>query len=208
MHADIEQIAEASLPTETGDFRIAGFRSAEDGEEFVALIKGSVSGGDPLLVRIHSQCLTGDVFGSAKCDCKDQLRAAMAEIENAGRGAIVYQMQEGRGIGIINKIRAYELQDHGADTVEANERLGFKVDSREYDRCASILKYLGISKVRLMSNSPDKISALQRAGIEVVERVALRVPSHEGSEDYLRTKKEKMGHLLQFPSKGTDEVSD
>lgn len=201
---EIEKIAEAKLPTETGEFRIAGFRAKEDGEEFVALIKGELSPEEPTLVRIHSQCLTGDVFRSLKCDCGPQLKAAMAKIEEAGKGVIIYQMQEGRGIGILNKIRAYALQDQGADTVEANERLGFKADAREFARCTEILKTLGLHKVRIMSNNPDKIAALEKAGMEIVERVPLQMHSSKQSEEYLKTKKEKMGHLLMFPSKESE----
>jgi len=202
---DIEKIAEAKLPTETGDFRIAGFRAKSDGEEFVALIKGDVTVDEPILARIHSQCLTGDVFRSAKCDCGPQLKAAMTAIEKDGKGVIVYQLQEGRGIGIINKIRAYALQDEGADTVEANERLGFKADAREYERCAAILKILGLKKVKMMSNNPDKLRALEAMGLEVTERVPIQIDSSEESEEYLRTKKEKMGHLLIFPSPEQDK---
>lgn len=198
---EIEKIAEANLPTETGEFRIAGFRAKEDGEEFVALIKGELSPEEPTLARIHSQCLTGDVFRSLKCDCGPQLEVAMAKIEEAGKGVIIYQMQEGRGIGILNKIRAYALQDQGADTVEANVRLGFKADAREFARCAEILKSLGLHKVRIMSNNPDKIAALEKSGMEIVERVPLQMHSSKQSEEYLKTKKEKMGHLLMFPSK-------
>lgn len=201
---EIEKIAEAKLPTETGEFRIAGFRAKEDGEEFVALMKGELSPEEPTLVRIHSQCLTGDVFGSSKCDCGPQLKSAMDKIEEAGKGVIVYQMQEGRGIGILNKIRAYALQDEGADTVEANERLGFKADAREFARCAEILKDLGLHKIRIMSNNPDKIAALEESGMEIVERVPLQVHSSKQSEEYLKTKKEKMGHLLMFPSKDSE----
>ena len=202
---DIEKIAEAKLPTETGEFRIAGFRAKSDGEEFVALIKGELKADEPTLVRIHSQCLTGDVFRSAKCDCGPQLKAAMAAIEKDGKGVIVYQLQEGRGIGIINKIRAYALQDQGADTVEANERLGFKADAREYERCAAILKLLGLKKVKMLSNNPDKLQALKTMGLEVTERVPIQIDSSEESEEYLRTKKDKMGHLLIFPSKENEK---
>ncbi len=202
----IEKIAEAKLPTETGEFRIAGFRAEGDGEEFVAVIKGNLSADAPTLVRIHSQCLTGDVFGSSKCDCGPQLKAAMTKIEKDGKGVIVYQLQEGRGIGIINKIRAYALQDEGADTVEANEQLGFEADAREYRRCATILRDLGLRKVRMMSNNPEKISALEQVGLEVVERVPLQIQSSKQSEEYLKTKKEKMGHLLIFPSKESDRA--
>ena len=152
----------------------------------------------PTLVRIHSQCLTGDVFGSIKCDCGPQLARSMEMIEAEGRGAIVYQQQEGRGIGIINKIRAYALQDEGLDTVEANEKLGFEVDAREYRQCAEILFDLGLCKVRVISNNPDKLKALEEAGLQIVERIPIEVPAEEPAAHYLSTKKEKMGHLISF----------
>ncbi len=194
----VEKIATANLPTQIGQFKIAGYRSQTSNEEFVVLYKGEMQKNFPTLVRIHSQCLTGDVFGSIKCDCGLQLKKAMQLIEKAGRGAIVYQQQEGRGIGIINKIRAYALQDDGADTVEANEELGFVVDAREYQQCAEILFDLGLCKVRVMSNNPDKIKALEKAGLKVVERVPIEVESEEPAAHYLRTKKEKLGHLFEF----------
>ncbi|MEJ7623853.1 MAG: GTP cyclohydrolase II [Pyrinomonadaceae bacterium] len=192
----VERVATAKLPTEIGEFRIAGYRSLVSDEEFVLLYKGEMDGDVPTLVRIHSQCLTGDVFGSIKCDCGPQLTKAMEMIEAAGRGAIVYQQQEGRGIGIINKIRAYALQDAGADTVEANEKLGFAVDAREYRQCAEVLFDIGLCKVRVMSNNPDKLAALEEAGLKVVERVPIEVEAEEPAAHYLRTKKEKMGHML------------
>jgi 3,4-dihydroxy 2-butanone 4-phosphate synthase/GTP cyclohydrolase II len=194
----VVKVAEANLPTEIGEFKIAGYRSQTSNEEFVVLIKGQMEADFPTLVRIHSQCLTGDVFGSIKCDCGQQLERAMELIERAGRGAIVYQQQEGRGIGIINKIRAYALQDEGADTVEANEELGFAVDSRNYQQCAEILFDLGLCKVRVMSNNPDKLDALEKAGLQVVERVPIEVEAREPAAHYLKTKKEKLGHLLKF----------
>jgi 3,4-dihydroxy 2-butanone 4-phosphate synthase / GTP cyclohydrolase II len=162
------------------------------------LARGEMLGPRPILVRIHSQCLTGDVFGSVKCDCGQQLRAAMEMIARERRGVIVYQQQEGRGIGIINKIRAYALQDEGADTVEANERLGFAVDMRCYEQCAEILSDLGLIQVRLMSNNPEKVRALEEMGLSVVERVSLAIPATDDARGYLRTKKEKMGHLLDL----------
>ena len=171
--ASVERVAIAKLPTEVGDFKIAGYRSLNSNEEFVVLFKGELVPNVPTLVRIHSQCLTGDVFRSTKCDCGLQLELAMEMIEKDGRGAIVYQQQEGRGIGIINKIRAYALQDEGADTVEANEKLGFMVDARNYQQCAEILFDLGLCQVRVMSNNPDKIRALEDAGLKIVERVPL-----------------------------------
>ena len=192
----VERVAEARLPTETGEFRIIGFRSLVSAEEFVVLVKGELRAGRASLVRIHSQCMTGDVFGSIKCDCGRQLNAAMKRIEQEGHGAIVYQQQEGRGIGIINKIRAYALQDEGADTIEANERLGFEADLRRYEQCAEILLDLGLRAVRVMSDNPAKIRALRQAGLKVVERVQLEVEPHDLFAGYLKTKKEKMGHLV------------
>jgi 3,4-dihydroxy 2-butanone 4-phosphate synthase/GTP cyclohydrolase II len=192
----VERVAAADLPTQTGKFKIVGYRSLNSSEEFVVLVKGEMKADVPTLVRIHSQCLTGDVFGSIKCDCGPQLQRAMEMIEAEGRGAIVYQQQEGRGIGIINKIRAYALQDEGADTVEANEKLGFAVDAREYQQCAEILFDLGLCKVRVMSNNPDKIRALEEAGLQVLERVPIEVESEEPAAHYLKVKREKLGHLL------------
>lgn len=194
----VERVATAKLPTIFGEFQIAGYRSLTSDEEFVVLYKGELKPDTPTLVRIHSQCLTGDVFGSLKCDCGPQLHKAMEMIEAEGLGAIVYQQQEGRGIGILNKIRAYALQDEGADTVEANERLGFAVDAREYQQCAEILFDLGLCKVRVISNNPDKLKALEEAGLQVVERIPLEVPAAAPAAHYLRTKKEKLGHLLNF----------
>lgn len=193
----VERVSVANLPTEFGEFKIAGYRARDTGEEFVALFKGEIERDTPTLARIHSQCLTGDVFGSLKCDCGAQLHRAMEMIEQAGRGAIVYQLQEGRGIGIINKIRAYALQDSGADTVEANEQLGLAVDLREYRQCAEILFELGLCQVRLISNNPLKLRAVEEAGLKVVERVAIEVPPTQAAMHYMRTKKEKLGHLLE-----------
>jgi len=192
----VERVAEARLPTEIGEFRIIGFRSLVSTEEFVVLVKGELRPDRTSPVRIHSQCMTGDVFGSIKCDCGRQLEAAMKLIEQEGHGAIVYQQQEGRGIGIINKIRAYALQDEGADTIEANERLGFEADLRRYEQCAEILLDLGLRAVRVMSDNPAKIRALRQAGLKVVERVQLEVEPHDLFAGYLKTKQEKMGHLV------------
>jgi 3,4-dihydroxy 2-butanone 4-phosphate synthase/GTP cyclohydrolase II len=192
----VQKVATASLPTVVGDFKIAGYRSLTSDEEFVVIFKGELQADIPTLVRIHSQCLTGDVFGSIKCDCGPQLRHAMELIEAEGRGAIVYQQQEGRGIGIINKIRAYALQDEGADTVEANEKLGFAVDARDYQQCAEILFDLGLCKVRVISNNPEKLRALEDAGLQIVERIPIEIAAEEPAAHYLRTKKEKMGHIL------------
>src|SRR5215510_4655759 len=183
----VKKEAEANLPTEFGHFRIFGFRSSTSDEEFVALVKGEINPDHATLVRIHSQCLTGDVFHSLKCDCGPQLERAMKMVQ-----------AEGRGIGITNKIRAYALQDEGADTIEANLRLGFEVDHRRYDQCAEVIKLLGVRRVRLMSNNPDKLRALYDAGIEVVERVPLEIKPKAPAFKYLVVKKEKMGHLLQL----------
>jgi GTP cyclohydrolase II len=192
----VERVAVAKLPTEWGDFQIAGYRSLISDEEFVVLFKGDLRREIPTLVRIHSQCLTGDVFGSTKCDCGQQLHRTLQMIQEEGRGAIVYQQQEGRGIGILNKIRAYALQDRGADTVEANEQLGLAVDLREYRQCAEILFDLGLCQVRVISNNPLKLRALEETGLKIVERVSIQVEPGEKALHYLRTKKEKLGHLL------------
>jgi 3,4-dihydroxy 2-butanone 4-phosphate synthase/GTP cyclohydrolase II len=194
----IERVATARLPTEYGEFRIIGYRSLTSDEEFVALARGELRADCPTLVRIHSQCLTGDVFGSVKCDCGRQLHAAMRLIADEGSGVIVYQQQEGRGIGIINKIRAYALQDSGADTIEANTRLGLGVDLRRYEQCAELLRDLGLRQVRVLSNNPQKIRALKASGLDVVARVALELPPTDAAANYLRTKKEQMGHLLEM----------
>ena len=192
----VQRLAEANLPTEFGLFRIVAFKSLATSEEFPVLVKGTLDSETPTLVRIHSQCLTGDVFHSLKCDCGNQLVQAMNLIQQAGRGVIIYQQQEGRGIGITNKIRAYELQDAGQDTVEANLSLGFDADLRQYECCVDILKQLGLRRIRLMSNNPDKIAAVEQAGIEVIERVSIEVEPHENSLSYMKTKKEKLGHIL------------
>ncbi len=192
----VERVAEASLPTEHGEFRIIGYRSMTSDEEYVAVAKGELSTEEPTLVRIHSQCLTGDVFHSLRCDCGQQLTRALELVEEAGRGVIVYQQQEGRGIGILNKIRAYALQEQGQDTVEANLSLGFAADQRTYQQCAEILFDLGLCKVIVMSNNPQKIAALERAGLNVVDRKELDIQQYESFANYLRTKREKMGHIL------------
>ncbi len=194
----VERIAEAKLPTDSGEFRIIGYRSIISEEEFVVLARGIFDAEKPTLVRIHSQCLTGDVFGSTKCDCGQQLQAAMKLIAEENCGAIVYQQQEGRGIGIINKIRAYALQDAGADTIEANERLGLAVDSRRYEQCAEILLDLGLRRVRLMTNNPEKIRAVENCGLEIVERVPLAIKFYSALRGYLKTKREKMGHIINL----------
>jgi len=198
-----KQLASADFPTRWGQFRIYGFRldPTQNGkpEEAVALVMGDVHSSPPL-VRIHSQCLTGDVFGSLRCDCRQQLELALSMIAGEGAGVLIYEQQEGRGIGLMPKLQAYELQDSGLDTVEANEQLGFKADHREFALPAKILKQLGITKVRLLSNNPDKVAALENAGIEVTERVPCEVPASAHTQDYLRTKKEKLGHLFTSDS--------
>jgi GTP cyclohydrolase II len=194
----LHKVAEAEFPSRFGDFRIFGFEGMYAGrrEEAVALRMGELAGEPPLLVRIHSQCLTGDVFHSLRCDCRAQLELSLGRIAEEGRGLLIYEHKEGRGIGLLNKLRAYELQDHGADTVEANERLGFEADLRNYRLPADILLYFEVTRVRLLSNNPKKIQALERAGVQVVERIPCEIPPLESSEAYLRTKKEKLGHLL------------
>jgi GTP cyclohydrolase II len=198
---EIEQVASADFPTRWGKFRIYGFRagSASDGknpvEEAVALVMGDVKSAPPL-VRIHSQCLTGDVFHSLRCDCRQQLELSLSMIAEEDAGILIYEQQEGRGIGLMAKLQAYELQDAGLDTVEANERLGFKNDYRDFTLPAEILKALGVTRVRLLSNNPEKVEALERAGVKVVERVPCEVTPSPHAEEYLKTKKEKLGHLF------------
>jgi GTP cyclohydrolase II len=198
--ATVKQVASADFPTRWGHFQIHGFTSGGSNgpnkrEEAVALVMGDVHSGSPL-VRIHSQCLTGDVFGSLRCDCRQQLEMALSMIAQQGAGILIYEQQEGRGIGLMAKLQAYALQDSGLDTVEANERLGFKADHREFQMPAGILTALGIDQVRLLSNNPDKVAALERGGIRVTERVPCEVAPSPHSEDYLRTKREKLGHLF------------
>jgi GTP cyclohydrolase II len=196
----LEKVAEADFPTEFGFFRIYGFRGimGDRVEEAVVLRMGDVDGaGEPPLVRVHSQCLTGDVFHSLRCDCRAQLEMAIEQIAAEGRGLVIYEHQEGRGIGLLNKLRAYELQDGGADTVEANERLGFESDLRSYALPGAILRYFGITAVRLLSNNPKKVSAVENAGVQVAELVPCLAEVLDTREAYLRTKKVKMGHLLE-----------
>jgi GTP cyclohydrolase II len=198
---DIRKIAEADFPTRWGKFRILGFEGhvgpdkERRKEAAVALLMGDIHAHPPL-VRLHSQCLTGDVFGSLRCDCRQQLELALAMIGAEGAGILIYEQQEGRGIGLMAKLQAYALQDHGLDTVEANEQLGFKPDHRDYAMPVQVLQALGIKQIRFLSNNPDKIAAMQAAGIEVVERVPCEVQSQPFAEHYLKTKKEKMGHLF------------
>lgn len=202
---EVKKMAEADFPTRWGHFRIHGFeapaasltdRRKAQKEEAVAVVMGDIHTDAPL-VRIHSQCLTGDVFGSLRCDCRQQLEMALEEIAKRGAGILIYEQQEGRGIGLMPKLQAYALQDQGRDTVEANEELGFEADHRGFALPAGILKALGVSKVRLLSNNPQKVAALEEAGIEVVERVSAEVKPSAEAERYLKTKKEKLGHLLK-----------
>jgi len=197
----LEKVAEAEFPTQFGHFRIYGFRgdSGDQVEEAVALRIGDLTAGPKApLVRIHSQCLTGDVFHSLRCDCRAQLEKALESIAAEGRGLLIYENQEGRGIGLLNKLRAYELQDHGADTVEANHRLGFDSDLRSYALPGAILRYFDLKEVRLLSNNPDKVEAVESAGVRVAERVPCLADVLKTREAYLRTKQEKMGHLLDL----------
>ncbi len=194
----VVKAADAKLPTRYGEFRIAGYRSLTSEEEFVVVYKGELRTDDAVPVRIHSQCLTGDVFHSAKCDCGEQLDLAMKAIAGEGRGVIVYQQQEGRGIGIINKIRAYALQDEGADTIEANVRLGLEVDARRYEQCVEILRDLGLKRDNAMTNNPEKIQPIRQGGIEIAERLATEIEPSKHTQNYLSVKKFQMGHLLSL----------
>ena len=195
----VTKVAEADFPTLSGHFRILGFRliSGEIEENAVVLMKGTPEEGAVPLVRIHSQCLTGEVFGSLRCDCRDQLDIALARIGSSLYGFIIYEEKEGRGIGLMNKLQAYELQDQGVDTIEANEQLGFEADLRDYKLPTAILQYFRVSAVRLLSNNPDKLRALEKAGISIVERISIEAMPHQAREHYLRTKRERMGHLIK-----------
>jgi 3,4-dihydroxy 2-butanone 4-phosphate synthase/GTP cyclohydrolase II len=197
----------ARLPTRYGQFRIHAFVCPFSGEEHVALVKGRVAGSEDVLVRLHSECLTGDVFGSERCDCGEQLDAAMKKINQASQGVLLYLAQEGRGIGIANKIAAYHLQDHGVDTVAANQLLGFPADLRSYKCAACMLRTLGIKSIRLMTNNPAKIEELEAYGVRVNERIPLEVPAKASNIQYLLTKKQKMRHLLKGPDVSPPQAS-
>jgi 3,4-dihydroxy 2-butanone 4-phosphate synthase/GTP cyclohydrolase II len=193
---DLTRVAEAAFPTDYGNFRLFAFENEAKTDSALALVMGSPKDSEPCLVRIHSQCLTGDVFGSNRCDCGAQLRMAQKAIAEAGAGLLIYQLQEGRGIGLMNKLIAYQIQDAGSDTVEANHQLGFEADHRNYALCVEILRHFGLRRIRLMSNNPRKFNALSEAGIEIAERVPIEVAPTDETRRYLQTKKNKLGHLF------------
>lgn len=203
----VNREVEVRMPTDYGEFRAVAYTNDVDNKEHVALVKGEINGDEPVLVRVHSECLTGDVFHSHRCDCGPQFEAALRQIEEAGRGVLLYMRQEGRGIGLINKLKAYKLQEQGFDTVDANLKLGFPADLRDYGIGAQILKDLGVRKIRLMTNNPRKIKGLEGYGLEVVERVPIQMKENEDNTKYLHTKQAKLGHLLKFDDVEQDESS-
>ena len=192
----VQYVDSCRLPTRLGEFTMHGFNEIQGDKEHIILTYGDISPDEPLLIRLHSECLTGDSLFSMRCDCGYQLETAMAEIVKAGKGALLYLRQEGRGIGLINKIRAYHLQDDGADTVEANEQLGFAADLRQFDMCKPMLEHFGVTQVRLMTNNPRKVKSLKDVGVDVVEQVPLQVGRNQHNDEYLNTKAEKMGHMF------------
>jgi 3,4-dihydroxy 2-butanone 4-phosphate synthase/GTP cyclohydrolase II len=196
-HKLVHRAVESKLPTAYGEFRLIAYESFTDQHNHIALVKGDISADEPVLVRVHSQCATGDTFASLRCDCGKQLATALAMIEKEGRGVLIYLMQEGRGIGLINKLKAYNLQDEGFDTVEANEKLGFKADLRDYGIGAQILKDLGVKQMRLLTNNPKKVVGLEGYGLEIVERLPLEIEPNEVNRQYLQTKRDKLGHMIE-----------
>jgi 3,4-dihydroxy 2-butanone 4-phosphate synthase/GTP cyclohydrolase II len=201
----IERVVETNLPTKFGEFNVVGFRSLVDDKHHVAMVKGEIDGQEDVLVRVHSECLTGDVFHSLRCDCGQQLEDALARIENEGRGVLLYLAQEGRGIGLLNKLRAYRLQEEGLDTVDANMKLGLPADLRDYGIGAQILVDLGLSSIRLLTNNPKKIVGLEGYGLTVTDQVPIEHPPGEHNRDYLRAKKERLGHMLHHQGLALDE---